>query len=178
MAVRSSFTTATIGKATRVCTAWFNRAMSERDDDAERTDAEAAFGGELPASGADAFGDASAVPPPPPPRPSGFAPPVAPQPTFTAPPAFTGAPAAPATTGTSGKAIAAFVLSLLGWIVCPVVAAIAAIFLGHQAKAEIDANPALGGRGLAQAGFVLGIVGLAVYVLFIAFVVIVGGTSD
>jgi hypothetical protein len=177
--------------------------MSERDD-AGRSDAESAFGGGLPDAGADAFGGSSSpppkrsepapAPPPPPPSDAGYAPPQSPTPGgFTPPPSEAPAYGAPSSydaqpgygvqpgygaegtdTKTSGKAIASLVVSLVGALVCPVVLSIVAIVLGSQAKKEIDANPAIGGRGLAQAGFVIGIIGLAFY----AVIIVVAIASD
>jgi hypothetical protein len=158
--------------------------MSERDD-AAHSDAQAAFGGEPAPTSADAFG--SSPPPrqppppspPPPPPPSGetgsggFAPPVAPSPTFTV------APSVPrATRGRSGKATASLILSLLGWLVCPIVLSVAGIVLALQAKKEIDADPALGGRGLAQAGLVLGIIGVAVVPVLVLVAILAGSGSS
>jgi hypothetical protein len=137
--------------------------MSERDNSGN-ADAQDAFGGDAPSSGAEAFGQPAS--PPPPPR---FHPPQAPTPTFTPPP-ITPAPAA--TSRRSSKAIASLVLSLLSWLICPIVLSIAAIVLGSQAKREIDGDPSITGRGMAQAGFVIGIAGLVIYPLVIVLAVI------
>jgi hypothetical protein len=167
--------------------------MSERNDP-DRSDGESAFGGNLPASGADAFGSSptsgftppspppsDAVPPPPPPPPDAFASPG--YGGYGASPSF-GGTAGPApgygtqpASGTSGKAIWALVLSLLAFVLCPVVASIGAIALGASAKQDIDRSPGLGGRGLAQAGFVLGIAGLAIYAVGIVIVLIADNGS-
>jgi hypothetical protein len=79
----------------------------------------------------------------------------------------TGAPAfgPPQSQRTPGKATAALVLGIVGLFICPLVCSVLAIVFGTQAKNEIDRDPSLGGRGLAQAGFVLGIVGLVIGVL-------------
>lgn len=63
---------------------------------------------------------------------------------------------------TPGKATASLVLGIIGLVFCPIVCSVLAIIFGAQAKAEIDSNPALGGRGQAQAGFICGIVGLSI----------------
>ena len=69
---------------------------------------------------------------------------------------------------TPGKATAALVLGIVGIFLCPLVCSVLAIIFGVQARNEIDANPtALGGRGQAQAGFILGIVGIALTVIWI-----------
>lgn len=58
-----------------------------------------------------------------------------------------------------GKATAAMVC---GIIFCPIVLSVLALVFGLQARGEIDRNPGrYTNRGQAQAGFILGIVGLA-----------------
>jgi Domain of unknown function (DUF4190)/zinc-ribbon domain len=61
---------------------------------------------------------------------------------------------------TSGKAVASLALGVAGFVVVPVVCSVLAIILGSQAKHEIEANPRLGGDGIARAGVILGWVGL------------------
>src|SRR3954451_19645508 len=57
----------------------------------------------------------------------------------------------------SGKATAALVLGIAAFVVCPLVCAVLAIVFAHQAYSEIDASGGrVGGRGLAQAGLILG----------------------
>lgn len=64
-------------------------------------------------------------------------------------------------TGTNNKAIWALVLGILSILCCGIVAGIPALILGRSAKAEIDASGgAQTGRGLAQAGFILGIISI------------------
>lgn len=61
------------------------------------------------------------------------------------------------------KATTALVLGIVG-LLCFAPLGILAIVFGIQAKNDIDANPGLyKNRGMAQAGFVLGIVGLALW---------------
>jgi hypothetical protein len=100
------------------------------------------------------------------------APPIAPP----VPAAAYGQAVAPST-GTSGKAIASLILGIGGILVCPVVLSVLAIVFGVQAKNDIDRGSGQGGRGMAQAGFVLGIVGLALTALTIVVVVIAGATK-
>jgi len=70
---------------------------------------------------------------------------------------------------TEGLAVASLVLGIVGLVGCLVVAPILAIVFGLQAKTKISQNPAaLQGAGMAQAGFVLGIIGLALDVVYIA----------
>ena len=60
-----------------------------------------------------------------------------------------------------GKAPAAMVCGIVGLIVCSIVLSPVALGLGISAKNEIDRNPgAYTNRGQAQAGFVLGIIGI------------------
>ena len=88
------------------------------------------------------------------------------QPQYAAPP--------PQGAGTNGYAIASLVLGISGFVVCPIVASVVAIVFGVIAKRQIDANPGTQGRGMAQAGFILGIVGIAVWVVgIIAYIVLV-----
>lgn len=74
---------------------------------------------------------------------------------------------------TSGLAVASLVCGLAGfllsWLVVPALASIAAVICGHMALKQTKTNPALGGRGMAFAGLILGYVGVAV----LAFVIVV-----
>ncbi len=105
--------------------------------------------------------DPPAGPPPPPPGPvaPGFSSPV-PHTMYAQPP-------------NSGKAVASLVLGIAGFVVCPLVCSVLAIIFGKQAQNEIDANPVIGGRGMATAGFILGIVGVALSALFLLFALLV-----
>lgn len=96
-------------------------------------------------------------PPPPPPPNHGQAP----------PPGY-GPP-----TRTNPKATWAMILGILGMVCCGLFAGIPAIVLGHQARGEIDASIGTQeGRGMATAGFVLGIISTAISVLYIAFMIV------
>ena len=70
---------------------------------------------------------------------------------------------------TPGNAVASLVLGILGLVLCPIICSVIAIILGQQAKQQIERDPNLGGAGLAQAGVIMGIVGLALYGLVLAF---------
>lgn len=73
----------------------------------------------------------------------------------------------------SGKATASLVLGICGLVVCPLVCSVLALVFGLQARKEIDrSGGAVGGRGLAQAGVVLGWVGIGLSALGIALVVL------
>ena len=81
----------------------------------------------------------------------------------------------------SGTAVAALVLGICGFVVCPLICSIAAVVCGHIAKNEIDASGGrIEGRGLAKAGLILGYVGIALCVigaLLIAGLVVWAGDS-
>ncbi len=67
---------------------------------------------------------------------------------------------------TNSKAIWALVLGILGLVCCGLLAGIPAIALGNMARNEIDASGGLQtGRGMAVAGFVLGIISVVLSVL-------------
>lgn len=63
----------------------------------------------------------------------------------------------------SGEATAALIFGILGLICCPVFG-IASLILGKQEMNRIDQGlSAVEGRGLAQAGYILGIVALVIW---------------
>ncbi|MFN8072328.1 MAG: DUF4190 domain-containing protein [Mycobacterium sp.] len=71
------------------------------------------------------------------------------------------------------QAVSAMVLGILG-LVCCGLASPFAIWLGRKSLNEIDASGGmLGGRGQAQAGFIMGIIGTALWVLGVLFYVLV-----
>ncbi|MGH3411654.1 MAG: DUF4190 domain-containing protein [Marmoricola sp.] len=75
---------------------------------------------------------------------------------------------------TSGKAVAALVLGILAFVSCGPFTAIPAIFVGRSAMRDVDASQGrLQGRGMATAGFVLGILGTVLFAILIALVIIV-----
>ncbi len=80
------------------------------------------------------------------------------------PPPGYGSPPGPfygPTRSTNGKAIAALVCGIAGFVVCPLIAVVAVI-LGPQAKREIAAEPdRYEGEGLAKAGQIIGWICLA-----------------
>ncbi|MFL5838249.1 MAG: DUF4190 domain-containing protein [Solirubrobacteraceae bacterium] len=84
---------------------------------------------------------------------------------------------APAAQRTSGKAVAALVLGIAGWLVAPFILSVLGIVFGTLARKEIAANPSLGGRGMANWGFWLSITGLAAWVVLIAVLVATSGSS-
>ena len=108
---------------------------------------------------------------PPPPLPPPPAPPPPPYGQAYSQPGYV----APAPTPSSANN--ALILGILGVATCMPFLSIPALFIGRKALREIDESQGqLGGRGNAQAGFVLGIVGtvisvLAVLALVVAFAV-------
>jgi len=85
----------------------------------------------------------------------------------------------PAPRQSSSDAVTALVLGILGLVMCGPFTAIPAIIVGRKATREIDASGGqLEGRGMAQAGYVLGIVGTvlgALALLLVLFLVVLGG---
>ena len=80
-------------------------------------------------------------------------------------------PMAPAT---SGYAIASLICSLLGYIGVFGFGPLLGIIFGHLALREIDrSNGALQGRGIAQAGLILGYIALGLVVLLVAIFAII-----
>ena len=90
-----------------------------------------------------------------------------------------GAPAGPPHVPgeTPGKATASLILGILSLLLCALLGPVAIIY-GNQAKEEIDANPGLGGRGLAQAGVILGWIGVTLMVIgiIVAIVIVAAGS--
>jgi len=80
---------------------------------------------------------------------------------------------------TPGSATAALILGICGIVLCPLICGPLAIVYGNKAKGEIRAsNGRLGGQGLAQAGVVMGWIGVAFAVLGILFFIIaIAGSS-
>jgi hypothetical protein len=80
---------------------------------------------------------------------------------------------------TNSKAIWALVLGILSLVCCSffagVFAGIPAIILGNMARTEIDASGGIqSGRGMAVAGVVLGIIALALSVVWAIIVAVTG----
>jgi hypothetical protein len=79
---------------------------------------------------------------------------------------------------THPKATWALILGILGVVICCLFAGIPAIVLGHQAKGEVDAAPEeYEGRGMATAGFVLGIISTVGSAIYIAFTIVLIATD-
>lgn len=81
---------------------------------------------------------------------------------------------------TNGFAIAALVLGIL-WVFW--VGSVLAIIFGHIATNQIDqSGGAQGGRGMAVAGFVLGYIGVGIFVIVFVlpwlFILVAGGAAS
>ena len=75
----------------------------------------------------------------------------------------------------SGKALASLVCGLLGLFLIPLVMPVAAIVLGRVAQREMrEARGTLAGWGMAQAGIVMGWIGVAIAAAIVA--VAIGGS--
>jgi hypothetical protein len=75
---------------------------------------------------------------------------------------------------TSGYAIASLICSLLGYIGVFGFGPLLGIIFGHLALREIDrSNGALQGRGIAQAGLILGYIALGLVLLLVAIFAII-----
>jgi uncharacterized protein DUF4190 len=80
----------------------------------------------------------------------------------------------PMAPGTSGYAIASLICSLLGYIGVFGFGPLLGIIFGHLALREIDrSNGALQGRGIAQAGLILGYIALGLVLLMIILFIII-----
>ncbi|MEW6554635.1 MAG: DUF4097 family beta strand repeat-containing protein [Actinomycetota bacterium] len=114
-------------------------------------EAEAPEAGTAPEGAAAAFVPPPAAPAMPPPP---YPPPLAPR---------------PAPARTSGWAVASLVLGILSFMCLPFIAAALAIVFGAIARSGIKRSRGeMGGSGLATAGIVLGIVNLALLLIFVA----------
>ena len=63
------------------------------------------------------------------------------------------------------KALWSMILGILSLVCCGLFTGIPAIILGHMGKKEIDLAPGQTGRGMAQAGFIMGIIGTVLSVV-------------
>ncbi|MFJ4225316.1 DUF4190 domain-containing protein [Microbacterium sp. NPDC089695] len=86
----------------------------------------------------------------------------------------------PASRPSSGLAITSLICGIAGvvlfWALVPLLASIVAVITGHMALKQTKANPAIGGRGMALAGLIMGYVMVAflaigIVMLLVSFVV-------
>ena len=110
---------------------------------------------------------------------SPFPPPPSGSPFGEPPPSGANYPTAPQQT--AGGAVAALVLGILSIMFCPLCGPVA-WSLGRSSEREVDAaGGRLGGRGLATAGKILGMIGtafLVILVLFFVFAIALGSAID
>lgn len=82
----------------------------------------------------------------------------------------------PAPRPASGLAITSLICGIAGvvlfWAVVPLLASIVAVITGHMALRQTKENPAIGGRGMAFAGLIMGYIMVAVLVVGIVMTVI------
>jgi hypothetical protein len=79
---------------------------------------------------------------------------------------------------THPQAVVALILGIVGLVACPIVGP-GAVYLGHKARKEIDAEPhRYTGRGMATTGFVLGIVGTLFLVVSVVLLTVLGIASS
>ena len=57
------------------------------------------------------------------------------------------------------------ILGIVSLVCCGLLTGIPAIILGNMGKKEIDLDPTQTGRGMAQAGFIMGIIGTVLSVV-------------
>ncbi len=83
---------------------------------------------------------------------------------------------APVAKPASGLAIASLICGIAGvvlfWAVIPFLASVAAVITGHMALGQTKRNPAIGGRGMAFAGLILGYIMVGVAAITIVTAVI------
>lgn len=103
-------------------------------------------------------------PPAPYPPPTPYPPPGYPPPGYQMPP-----PPKP----NNGLAVGAMIAGIVGLFAVPIIGSILGIVLGTLAKRQIaESGGREGGEGMAQAGIITGWIGLALWVLFIVFFLI------
>lgn len=125
--------------------------------------------------------DDSGSTPPPPPPPYGAPPVYGTPPAYGTPPpgGGYGYPAGYAVPESNKKAMWSLILGIVSLFCCGIVTGVVAIVLSQQAKREIEASGGMqSGAGQAQAGFILGIVGIALTVLGLVVIGSGGGFSS
>jgi len=85
-------------------------------------------------------------------------------------------PIYPAPRPASGLAITSLICGIAGvvlfWAVVPLIASIVAVITGHMALRQTKENPAIGGRGMAFAGLIMGYVMVGVLAITIVMTLI------
>ena len=85
----------------------------------------------------------------------------------------------------SSNAIIALVLSIISWVVCPIIASIVALVYASKADAEIAANPGrITGQGMSTAAKIISwinigvtVAGVIIAVIFVGILAAAGGFS-
>lgn len=82
---------------------------------------------------------------------------------------------------TNSLAVGALIAGIATWVICPIIAAIVAVVLGHGARGQIRSTGE-GGSGMAMAGLILGYiqlipVGLFLLLALVGFVIGLAGVS-
>ena len=73
----------------------------------------------------------------------------------------------------SGMAVASMVLGLAGLLFVPIVCSIAAVICGHMARSQIrQGEGRVGGDGMAMTGLITGYLGLVIYLVLAAWIVV------
>jgi hypothetical protein len=76
----------------------------------------------------------------------------------------------PDRTGTNGKATMALLFGAAGIVILPMVFSLLAVLFGISAKRDIRRTPGMAGNRRATAGIALGVVGLALLPVWVAYV--------
>lgn len=91
------------------------------------------------------------------------------QPPYGQPPPYYAVPVAYAPQETDSSAVAAFVLSIAGWVVVPIIGPVVAVVMASSAKRRIrESAGRVGGQGLATAAQVISWLQLAPAALLVA----------
>ena len=78
----------------------------------------------------------------------------------------------------SSNAIIALVLSIVSWVVCPVIPSIIALVYANKADAEIAANPArITGQGMSTAAKIISWINIGLYAALLVVGIIIFGIA-
>jgi hypothetical protein len=80
---------------------------------------------------------------------------------------------------TEGTAVAALILSIVSWVLCPIIAAVVALVLAHVAGNKIDASGGrLTGNGLVRAAQIIAWIHIALFTVVMVGVAIALVAND
>ena len=72
-------------------------------------------------------------------------------------------------------AVGSLICGILGFFICGLIFGIIAIVLGNKAKQAIAAQPGeYGGAGMAQAGYIMGIISLVLWAIVVVLQIVIG----